>query len=74
MDFIRLVEELVGRSAVLEYRPRHPADVAATWADIRKAEGLLGWRPAVSLRDGVAKLVDWYRRERAWACEVDTRG
>jgi UDP-glucuronate 4-epimerase len=74
MDFIRLVEELVGRRAVLEYRPRHPADVAATWADIHKAESLLGWRPAVSLRDGVAKLVDWYRHERAWACEVDTRG
>ncbi len=74
MDFIRLVEELVGRSAVLEYRPRHPADVVATWADIGKATRLLDWRPETSFRDGVANLVDWYRRERAWACDVDTGG
>lgn len=74
MDFIRLVEELVGRRAVLEYCPRHPADVTATWADIGKAARLLGWRPETPLRDGVAGLVDWYRRERTWACDVDTRG
>jgi len=27
MDAIRLVEELVGKKAKIEYRPRHPADV-----------------------------------------------
>ena len=34
MDAIRLVEELVGKRATLEYKPRHPADVLATWAHI----------------------------------------
>ena len=74
LDFIARVEELVGRRATLEHRPRHPADVQSTWADIRKAERLLEWRPEVSLHAGVAETVDWYRRERGWACEVDTRG
>jgi UDP-glucuronate 4-epimerase len=73
-NLIALVEELVGRRAVIERRPRHRADVQATWADINKATRLLGWRPESSLREGMAQLVDWYRRERAWACNVDTRG
>ena len=45
MDAIRLVEELVGKRANIEYKPRHPADVLATWADISKAEELLALRP-----------------------------
>ncbi len=42
MDAIRLVEDLAGKRASIEYKPRHPADVLATWADIEKAERLLG--------------------------------
>jgi len=38
MDAIRLVEDLVGKKATLEYKPRHPADMLATWVDIGKAE------------------------------------
>ncbi|MDD3828369.1 MAG: NAD-dependent epimerase/dehydratase family protein, partial [Anaerolineae bacterium] len=38
MDLVRLVEELAGRQAILEFRPAHPADVPATWADIGRAE------------------------------------
>jgi nucleoside-diphosphate-sugar epimerase len=37
MDAIRLVEELTGQEAALEHKPRHPADVLATWADIPSA-------------------------------------
>ena len=73
-DLIGLVEELVGRRALLESRPRHPADVIKTWADIGKANQLLAWQPMTTLRNGVAALVDWYRRERAWARDVNTTG
>jgi len=71
MDLVRLVEELAGRQAILEFRPAHPADVPATWADIGRAEQLLGWRPRVSFREGVERLVDWYRDNRDWAREID---
>ncbi len=73
-NLISLVEELVGQRARLEYRPRHPADVTATWADISKAGRLLDWQPMVTLRAGVAALVDWYGRERLWARDVSTAG
>jgi nucleoside-diphosphate-sugar epimerase len=72
MDAIRLVEELVGKKATLVYKPRHPADVPATWADIGKAELLLGWRPQSSFEQGIAQLVVWYRANRDWAKDVAT--
>ncbi|MGQ9569000.1 MAG: SDR family NAD(P)-dependent oxidoreductase [Anaerolineae bacterium] len=74
LDVIRLVEELVGRRAQVEHQPRHPADVLATWADIGKAERLLGWRPETPFDVGVRRLVNWYQEERAWAREVPTSG
>ncbi len=66
IDTIRLIEELVGKKANLEHRPFHPADVRETWADIRKAERLLGWRPQVAFREGIAALVKWYQENREW--------
>jgi UDP-glucuronate 4-epimerase len=71
-DAIRLVEALVGKKANIEYRPRHPADVLATWADISKAERVLSWRPQTTFREGVAQLVDWYRENQEWARDVVT--
>ncbi|MEW5960948.1 MAG: NAD-dependent epimerase/dehydratase family protein [Chloroflexota bacterium] len=72
MDAVRLVEQLVGKKAKLEYRPRHPADVLSTWADIGRAEQLLGWRPQSSLAQGVAQLVTWYQANEIWANEIVT--
>ena len=72
MDAIRLLKKLTGREVHLEFHPRHPADVLATWADITKAEQLLGWRPKVGFREGVSKLVDWYNNNRDWASQVVT--
>jgi len=66
MDAIRLVEELVGKKAQIEYRPRHPADVLATWADIGRAERLLGWRPKVIFTEGVQRTIAWYVENRKW--------
>jgi len=72
LDAIRLVEALTGRQAQVVHRPPQAADVPRTWADIGKAQRLLGWRPSVSFEDGMARLVDWYRQQRAWAKDVST--
>ena len=71
-DAIRLIEELVEKKADIAYAPRHPADVQATWADIRKADRLLSWRPQLTFRDGVAAMVRWYQANREWAKDVST--
>ena len=72
LDFIRLIEEMTSRKALLEFQPLHPSDVPATWADIGKAKRLLDWRPMVDFKDGVAVLVNWYRENRKWAKEIAT--
>jgi nucleoside-diphosphate-sugar epimerase len=72
MDAVRLIEDLVGKRANLEYRTRHPADIHATWADISQAESLLGWRPQVRFEEGISRLVEWYRDNREWAKELKT--
>jgi len=72
MDAIRLVEELVGKKAQMEFRPCNPADVLAPWADISKAERLLGWRPQARFEFGVSQLVNWYWENRVWASEIAT--
>jgi len=69
---IGLIEELTGAKAKIEYRPWHPADMAATWADISKARKTLGWSPQTGFREGMQRLVAWYEENRDWAKEIDT--
>jgi nucleoside-diphosphate-sugar epimerase len=71
-DAIALIERLTGRSAVIEYRPTQPADVAATWADVTRARQLLGWEAQTTFEAGLRALVDWFSAERAWASQIDT--
>ena len=72
IDTIRLIEELVGKKAVLSHQPFHPADVRATWANIQKAEELLGWKPEVTFREGITALVEWYQENRTWVKDIPT--
>ncbi len=68
---IEKIGELLGRKPQIEHRAAHPADVSATWADIGKARRLLGWSPQVSLEDGLARCVAWYRENRSIALPLD---
>jgi nucleoside-diphosphate-sugar epimerase len=70
-QLIQLVEETTGRNARLEYQPRHPADMLASWANVEKAGRLLGWEPQVRLKEGVGNLVQWYLAERSWASQLN---
>lgn len=71
-DLIELTEELVGQPANVKYGPPNLADMFQNWADVSKARRLLGWQPQVNLRDGMMKLIEWYRAEREWAKDIIT--
>ena len=58
---INLIEELLGKKAVMEFTPRHPADVFATWAHIEKSREKLNWSPKITIEAGIEKTVAWYR-------------
>lgn len=59
---IELLEEALGKSAVKELLPMQPGEVTETYADIQKSEQLLGFKPTVSIEEGVARFVDWFKR------------
>ena len=61
MDFIRTIEDLVGRKAICTFLPMQLGDVPATWADCSLLERLTGFRPQTDLRSGLKSFVEWYR-------------
>ncbi len=71
-DLIVLIEEVIGKKAVVEYGPAVLADMRSNWADVTKAGKLLGWEPHFTLRQGVEQLYEWYMAERDWAKDVLT--
>ncbi len=61
------LERLLGKKANITYRPAHPADVPATWANIDQAKKLLHWQPTISVEEGLARCVAWYQENRELA-------
>jgi nucleoside-diphosphate-sugar epimerase len=71
-NLIKLLEEVIGEKAIVQYGPPDPADMRSNWADVSKAGELLGWEPQFGLRAGVERLVEWYNAEREWASQILT--
>jgi len=77
LDVARLLLEFLGRDANSTYISGNfrPGDIRAAWADISRAEALLGWRPQVKLEEGLRQFAEWARDEieaaaRAADCAV----
>ena len=62
LEFVRTIEEIVGRKAKLVASPKLDSDAAATQADVGKARQLLGYAPKVSIVDGIVHCWSWYQR------------
>ena len=71
-ELIAILEEKIGKKAVIEYHPLHPADMLTSHADVSKAKSLLEWEPRVSINEGINRLVAWYQKERSWASKIKT--
>jgi len=71
-NLVRLIEDVVGKNAIIEYGPPDLADMRSNWADVTKAGELLGWEPQFNMRSGIEKLVEWYNAEREWASQILT--
>lgn len=71
LELIRIIEEKLDKKAHIVFQPANPLDVAATWADISKAQDLLGWRPESDLSAGIERAVEWYRANRELAVAVE---
>jgi UDP-glucuronate 4-epimerase len=61
MRYIQVIEQCTGKKAVMNMLPLQPGDVKATYADVSALAEATGYRPKVSLEEGMAQFVEWYR-------------
>ena len=61
LELVRELEKALGKKTQIEWLPPQPGDVPITWADISKAQRLLGYSPRVTLTDGIERFVRWLR-------------
>ena len=60
MQVIRTLETLLQKKAIINFSPRHPADVLKTYAEIDRAKELFDWQPTVNTEEGLRRTVEWY--------------
>jgi UDP-glucuronate 4-epimerase len=63
-QLIRLLEDSLGKKAIVEYHPPQAGDVPLTYANIEKARQLLGYNPTTPIEVGIGKFVEWFQQER----------
>ncbi len=61
MRYIEVLEQCLGRKAVLDLLPMQPGDVPATTADVSALAKAVGFAPSTPVETGVARFVKWYR-------------
>lgn len=59
VDMANILLEEAGTKVPLEFAPKRPGEAQESFVDVGKAERLLGWRPRVSLREGLARSFRW---------------
>ena len=62
-QLIALLEENLGKKAVIDRQPIQPGDVPQTFADITKAGELLNYNPQTKIDEGIKKFVAWFVKQ-----------
>jgi UDP-glucuronate 4-epimerase len=61
LDYIAALEEALGRKATLDLLPMQPGDVVSTRADVSELEKAVGFHPSITIAEGIARFVTWYK-------------
>lgn len=61
LDFINAIETSLGIEAKKNMLPMQPGDVHATWAEMDDFFNATGYKPNVSVQEGVQRFVEWYK-------------
>ncbi|WP_298324785.1 NAD-dependent epimerase [uncultured Dokdonia sp.] len=61
LDFISALESELGLTATKQMMPMQDGDVHRTWADVSSLQKDFGYEPSVSVAEGIAAFVTWYK-------------
>jgi UDP-glucuronate 4-epimerase len=59
--FVQMLEQLLGKKAVIELLPPQPGDMFETCADLTRIQGAIQFAPKVPLEEGLRRFVEWFR-------------
>jgi UDP-glucuronate 4-epimerase len=62
MDFIRIMEDAIGKKAILEMYPMQKGDVKMTYADTSALGKMFRYSPATMLGEGITQFTTWYTK------------
>lgn len=65
LEILHYLEKFVGRKLVRHHLPRRAGDIRRTWADTRKAERILHFKPRVGFEDGLRQTWEWFVASQA---------
>jgi UDP-glucuronate 4-epimerase len=57
---IETIENNINKKAIIDQQPQQKGDMEKTFADISKAEYVLGYKPKTSITQGIPKFIEWY--------------
>ncbi|HEY8485624.1 MAG TPA: GDP-mannose 4,6-dehydratase [Longimicrobiales bacterium] len=60
---VELIAESLGIKPHIDRHPMQPGDVLRTYADVSKAERLLGYRPTTPVEVGIPRFIEWLRAQ-----------
>jgi UDP-glucuronate 4-epimerase len=60
-ELVALLEQALGRRAIIRSLPRPLLDVEETFADVDAISALTGYQPRTSLAEGIPRFVTWFR-------------
>ena len=58
---VALLEQELGRKAIIDPKPMQPGDVPETYADTDDLAAEIGFRPTTSIEEGIHRFAKWYR-------------
>ncbi len=61
-ELYHTLEKITGYTPEIVRAPKRPGDIYLAYFDCNKAERVLGWKPQVTLEEGIAKTVDFFRK------------
>ena len=61
-ELVCILEDVIGIKANKKRFPMQDGDVFQTYADISKAQTILGYHPSTDFKDGIIDFVEWYKR------------
>lgn len=64
LSFIRIIEKLTHKKANVVFAPPVPSEIKHTYANIEKTEKLLGYKPNISIEEGLDIFIQWFKRSR----------